>query len=311
MAQPVIDFFSFVMSTSVVYLLSGLGMVLSGRSGIFLVFNEGVMQASASVGFLAAYFTGGNLFLGLVGGALTAAVFGLLLSVFCVTLKQNQFVVGLSLFIMGEGVANYVYKIAFLNTSVTPRIPTLQPLRIPYLSDIPYIGQILFSQNAVFYFSVLLAICIWYLLYRTNSGLNIRAVGERPRVADTMGVNVFLIRYLSTIAGSALLGLAGAYLPFFYTGAYTYSLVNGRGWISIAVALLGGWAPIKTLLAAIIFSGFDVFSIYGQLLNLPVPADFLLMVPFIATLLILIQVYRTAELPQALGKNYNRESLEE
>ncbi|MEM0118048.1 MAG: ABC transporter permease [Conexivisphaerales archaeon] len=311
MAQPVADFFSFVLSTSVVYILSGLGMVLSGRSGVFLVFNEGVMQASASLGFLIAYFTNGNLLLGLLGGAMTAALFGLLLAFFCITLKQNQFIVGLSLFIMGEGVANYAYKLAFSTGSIVPRIPTLQPVNIPILSRLPYIGPILFSQNGVFYFSVVLAVAIWYLLYKTDYGLKVRSVGERPRVADTLGINVFRTRYLLTIAGSALIGMAGAYLPFFYTGAYTYSLVNGRGWISIAVALLGGWAPIKTLFAALIFSGFDVFSIYGQLLNLPIPADFLLMAPFIATLAILIQVYRTAELPQALGKNYDRESQEE
>ncbi|MDG6935023.1 MAG: ABC transporter permease [Nitrososphaerota archaeon] len=308
MTSTIADFFAFALGVSVIYILAAQGMTLAGRTGVFLVYNEGVMQASASAGFLAAYLNNGNLLIGFAAGAIAGGLFGVLMSFLSVSLKQNQFVVGLSLLILAEGAGNFMYKAAIGETFSPPSVPTLHGFQIPYVSSIPYIGQILFQQNPVFYASIFASILIWYVLYRTPYGLNVRAIGENPRVADTQGLNVHLTRYVYTFLGSALIGIAGAYIPFFLTGSYTESLVSGRGWISIAVTLLGGWKPLNVVASGLVFAGFEVFSVYGQLLGLPVSSDFLLMVPFIATLLILIQVYRNAELPQGLGRNYDRES---
>jgi ABC-type uncharacterized transport system permease subunit len=308
MTNTIVDFLSFTLGVSVIYILAAQGMTLAGRTGVFLVYNEGVMQASASAAFLASYLSSGNLLLGFVAGALAGGLFGLLMSVLSVTLKQNQFVVGLSLLILAEGIGNFMYKAVIGQTITPPTIPTLHGVLIPYISKIPFLGPIVFQQNPMFYLSIAISVFVWFLMYRTSYGLNVRATGENPRVADTQGINVHLTRYTYTFFGSALIGLAGTYIPFFLTGSYTESLVSGRGWISIAVTLLGGWKPLNVMLSGLVFAGFEVFSVYGQLLGLPVSSDFLLMIPFIATLLILIQVYRNAELPQGLGKNYDRES---
>ena len=311
MVAPVVEFFTFVLSTSVIYIFSGVGLAVAGRIGNFLVLQEGVMQLSGSVAFLVAYLAGGNLALGLLAGAIMAGAYGLIFCVFSVTLKQNQFIVGLTLFIMASGMANFLYGAVIPKSQTLASIPTLQGVHIPLLSDIPYIGPILFSQNAVFWLAIGIAVAFWYLLFRTNYGLNVRSVGESPRVADTLGIGVTRTRYLFTILGTMVIGLAGAYIPLFFTGAYSPSLVNGRGWIAIAVVLLGAWNPVRTVVAGLIFAGFEVFSTYGMVLNLPVSSDFLLMIPFIVTLVVLIQVYRTAELPHALGRVYDRESVEE
>jgi len=304
------DFFSLAVAVSVPYILAGQSMTLAGRTGVFLVFNEGVMLASASSTFLVAYLTG-NILLGLLAGALTGAVFGLIMSFFSVTLKQDQFVVGLALFIMGVGVANMLYKIVIGVVSTPPQVPTLKGIGIPLLSDIPFLGPVIFDQSGMFYFAVALSLALWYFLYRTRYGLNLRSVGENPRVSDSLGINVFRTRYLATIVAGMIMGLAGGYLPLYFTGTYTPALVGGRGWIAIALTLFGRWSPLPVLGGALVFSVADVFGTYGQILDLPVSPYFLFMVPFIVTLVILVQVYRKAELPQALGKAYDRESVED
>ena len=285
-AASVTDFFTLTVAVSVPYILGGEGMTLAGRSGIFLVFNEGVMLTSASTTFLVTYFAGGNIIVGLVAGALMAGLFGLVMSFFSVTLKQNQFVVGLSLYVAAVGIADFMYT-AVVGVSISPpQIPVLQPVHIPLLSGIPFFGSVLFSQNAMFYFALLVAGGLWYFLYRTRYGLNLRSVGENPRVADSLGIRVARTRYLATIVGSMIMGIGGAYLPLYFTGVYTSSLVNGRGWIIIALTFFGRWDPISVVFAAFLFAGAEVFSIYGQILKLPVPYQFMLMNPFILTLVI-------------------------
>lgn len=311
MTDLVTDFFRVAVAVSVPYILGGQAMTISGRSGIFLVFNEGVMLASASATFLATFLSGGNIIIGLLAGAAMGGFFGLVMGYFSITLKQNQFVVGLALLVAAVGIANFMYSVFIGVVIKPPQIPTLLPVHIPLLSDIPYLGPVLFSQNLMFYFAVILPILVWAFLYRTRYGLNFRSVGENPRVADSLGINVSLTRYAGAVAGGIVMGIAGGYLPLYFTGTYTPSLVNGRGWIVIALTLFGRWNPIPVMLGALLFAAAEVFGIYGQILNLPVPSQFLLMIPFIVTLAILVQTYRKTELPEGLAKNYDRESAED
>ncbi len=310
-AEQIVLYFKYVLLMMVPYILAGLGMSISGRSGIFIVYNEGLMLAGASATFLTVYFTGGNILLGLLAGMAMGALFGLIMAYFSVTLKLNQFVVGLALFIMGEGIGNLMYKLLIGVQLTPPRIPLLPDVYIPLLSDIPIIGPVIFQQNALFYFAIILAIIIHYFMFKTPWGLNFRSVGEDPKVADSMGIDVFKVRYLATIVGSMLIALAGSYLPLVFTGTYTESLVGGRGWITIALTLFGKWSPILITLGSTIFAGTEVLVYRLQVFGLALPYQFLLMIPFIVTLVILIQVYRRAEVPQALGKPYDREAIEE
>ena len=215
------------------------------------------MLVGASVGFLVSYLTGSNLLGALVAMAV-GGLFGLLLAYFTTTLKMDQFVVGLALFFIGMGLSSLLPKLAIGVTLTPPVIPTLPDIAVPLLSKIPFIGPILFNQNILVYISVLASIGLWYILFHTNLGLRLRSVGENPKAADALGINVVRNRYLTSIIGGMFIGLAGAYLPMVYTGTFTDLMIKGRGWIAIALTFFGGWSPIPILLGSLFFAAIEV-----------------------------------------------------
>jgi simple sugar transport system permease protein len=220
---------------------------------------------------------------------------------------MNQFVIGLALFFICLGLSTLLPKIAIGITLQPPLIPTLPDVPIPGLSEIPILGDILFNQNALVYFTILLSIFLYYLLYRTSIGLELRSVGENPKAADSLGVNVFLTRYLTATVGGMLMALAGAYLPMVYTGTFTQGMAQGRGWIAIALTFFGGWRPDLIFLGALFFAGVEVLALRVQVANIGVPYQFLLMLPYIATFLVMIFASRRVRAPAFLGQNYDRE----
>jgi simple sugar transport system permease protein len=304
-----IQFVSFgrlVMLAMVPYILASQGTMLGGRSGLFSVNQEGLMLLGASVGFLGAYLYGSLLY-GMILAMLAGALFGLALAYFTTTLKMNQFVIGLSLFFICLGLSTLLPKIAIGITLQPPLIPTLPDVPIPGLSQIPILGDIFFNQNVLVYFAILLSIFLYYLLYKTSIGLELRSVGENPKAADSLGVNVFRTRYVTAIVGGMLMGLAGAYLPMVYTGTFTQGMAQGRGWIAIALTFFGGWRPDLIFLGALFFAGVEVLALRVQVGNVGVPYQFLLMLPYIATILVMILASRWVRAPAFLGQNYDRE----
>jgi simple sugar transport system permease protein len=157
------------------------------------------------------------------------------------------------------------------------------------------------------YFSILLSLALWYFLYRTQRGLELRAVGENPMAADSLGINVVRARYWTAILGGALIGLAGAYLPMVYTGTFTEAMTRGRGWLAIALTFFGGWSPLTILTGSLFFAGVEVLAFRAQVIGLALPYQYLLMVPYLATILIMILTFRKARVPAFLGQNYDRE----
>lgn len=292
------------------YALASLGIMIGGRVGIFNVSGEGLMLLTASAAFLVTYYTG-SAALGILCSLALGAIFGAVLAFFSEELKVNQFIVGLTMFILTLGLGSFLYKISIGVVLTPPRIEVLPRLPIPLLRDIPIIGQAFFAQNILVYITVILALIIQYLLFSTGFGLNVRSIGESPRVADALGVNVMLYRYLFTILGSMLIGLAGAYLPLCLTGSFTDTIVGGRGWISIAIAIFGKWSPLQILLGSLVFGGIDVTNYWLQAQRVAIPYQFLQMLPFLVTLAILIRTSRRAEMPLAIGKPYDREAIEE
>jgi ABC-type uncharacterized transport system permease subunit len=301
---------SYIMVLMVPYTLAALGVMISGRVGVFNVSTEGVMLSAASAGFLTTYFTG-SFTLGLLAGMGIGALLGVIMTLFTNTLKLDQFIVGLTLFIFGIGLGGFMYKEAIGVTLTPPRVNLLPKISIPLLSKIPFIGSVFFQQDAMVYITIILVFLLHYMLYHTHYGLALRSVGENPRAADALGVNVFMMRHLYTILGSTLMGLAGAYLVVAFTGTYTDTIVSGRGWISIAIALFGKWSPIPVWIGALIFAGIEVLVYTLQSMGVNIPYQILLMLPFIVTLLILIYTSRKALMPGALGKPYDREAIEE
>lgn len=288
------------------YVLVGQGTMISGRAGVFIVAQEGIMLAGASVGFLAAFHFG-SLGMGLLAALLIGGLFGLALAYFTTTLKLDQFVVGLALYFIGLGLSTLLYKIVVGVTLQPPLIATLPNLPIPLVRNIPVLGPILFNQNILVYGSVVLSILLYYLLYQTSYGLAWRAVGENPRAADSMGINVTLVQYSAVIIGSMLMGVAGAYLPMVYTGTFTAGIVQGRGWLAIALTFFGGWRPPLILVGALFFATVEVISLRAQILGSAIPYQFLLTLPYLTTILVMIFAFKWAKTPAFLGLNYDRE----
>jgi len=302
----IVNFARLVMLALVPYVLASQGTMLGGRTGIFNVAQEGIMLVGASVGFLGAYLYG-NLFYGLLLAMLVGGLVGLALAYFTTTLKMNQFVIGLALFFFCLGLSTLLYKFVIGVSLQPPLIPTLQGVPIPGLSQIPILGDILFNQNWLVYIAILLSIFLYYLLYKTSIGLELRAVGENPMAADSLGVNVALMRYTTAIVGGALIGLAGAYLPMVYTGTFTAGIVRGRGWLAIALTFFGGWSPHLIFLGSLFFAGIEVLSFRVQVVGLGIPYQFLLMLPYVATILVMVFAFKWVRVPAFLGQNYDRE----
>lgn len=289
------------------YLLASLGTMLGGLAGVFSVSQEGVMLLGASVGFLISYSTGSTA-VGILLAAAVGALFGFALGWATTVLRLDQFVVGLALFFAATGLAGLLFRVVIGQTGQTPLVDTLPRLEIPLLSDIPLLGTALFSHNVLVYFAALLTVGLWFFLYRTRAGLNLRSVGENPKAADSLGIPVKSIRLWTTAAGGALMGIAGAYLPLVYTGTFTEGIVGGRGWLAIALTFFGGWRPQYIAAGALFFATMDVVALRAEVSGIDIPSQVLLVVPYIATLIVMVFALRWARVPEFLGKNYDRES---
>lgn len=295
------------MLTLVPYVLASQGTMLAGRAGVFNVSQEGIMLVGASVGFLGAYLSGGSLLQGIVLAMVVGGLFGLALAYFTTSLKMDQFVIGLALFFIGLALSTLLYRLAIGVTLTPPLIPTLREIPVPGASRIPVLGAIFFNQNMLVYGTVLLSLVLYWFLYYTGPGMTLRAVGENPMAADSLGVNVRLVRYLTAVVGSMIIGLAGAYLPMVYTATFTEGMVRGRGWLSIALTFFGGWSPHLILLGALLFAGVEVLAFRMQVTGVGVPYQLILMLPYLVTIAVMIPASRRLRVPAFLGKNYDRE----
>lgn len=304
--STITDFLKLTFLSMVPFVLASQGTMLSGRTGVFNVAQEGIMLVGASVGFLVSYVTGSNL-VGALVAMLVGGLFGLILAYFTTSLKMDQFVIGLALFFIGTGLSSLLPKLVIGVTLTPPLVPTLPDIAIPLLSKIPILGPVLFKQNILVYFSILLSIGLWYALYRTNMGLRLRSVGENPKAADALGISVVSNRYITAILGGMLIGLAGAYLPMVYTGTFTDLMVKGRGWIAIALTFFGAWSPLPILFGSLFFAAVEVLSFRFQVVSSVIPYQVLTMLPYIATIIVMIFTFGKSRVPAFLGQNYDRE----
>ena len=287
-------------------LIAATGEMITEQSGIFNVSLEGMMTLAASVGFLVSYFTGSNV-VGIFAAMLATAILGAVLGYSAVYLRADQVVMGLGLLVLGLGLSSLLYRLFIGIRILLPQIPVFPSMNIPLLSNIPYIGKIFFSQPALVYVAYLLVPMVGFVLYRTPLGLRLRACGTNPRGLDTLGINVFRIRLLGTIVGSTLVGLAGAYLPMVLTGAFTDGMVGGRGWLALQVVIFGRWLPRGVVIGSLLFAYVESLQFRLAMMVTAVPSQLFLALPYVAAIIVLVQVYRRAEGPESLMKPYNRE----
>ncbi len=292
---------------SVPIVLAAVGEAISERAGVLNIGVEGMMVVGAFMGFVAAASTGGNYVAGMAAAALGGAVMGLIMAIFAVTLRANQNVTGISLLVLSNGVAIFFFRFLYGVTSRVPRITPMPAVHIPLLSQIPVLGPVLFSQNMMVYVMLILVGLAAVLLFRTPLGLRIEAAGENPHAADSVGINVPLLRYVAVIVGGALAGMGGAYISIGELGLWTDGLVGGRGFIALALVNFGGWNPIGALGGGLLFGLIESTQTRLQSMGVPFPAQVMISMPYLLTIIVLVLGYRRGrKSPGGLAEPFKR-----
>jgi ABC-type uncharacterized transport system permease subunit len=282
-------------------LICGLGEVFAERSGVINVGLEGMMLFGAFFAYFGALVTN-NPIIGLLAGMVAGIMVSLIFGYFTVSLGLNQVVTAVGINILALGVTTYSARL--VGTGIT--VPGFPEYHIPLLYQIPVVGEILFGQSILAYVGLLMVPLLMFVLYKTTLGLRIRAVGEDPLAASTVGVNVKRTRFIGVVFGGLMAGFAGAYLPLAYLSTFSENMTGGRGYIALACVILGTWDPLKLLGATLLFGLVDAFSFRIQTTGLlPTSAfPFLVMLPYVLALVVLIGVARRAAGPKSLGKPY-------
>ncbi|MFT5503469.1 MAG: ABC-type uncharacterized transport system permease subunit [Gammaproteobacteria bacterium] len=286
-------------------IIVALGQLVAEKSGVLNLGAEGMMAMGAVSAFVITHHTG-NPWLGVLAGLLAGMLMSGLFAIVVLTLMGNQVASGLALSIFGVGLSAFIGK-----PYESEILQTVGSLRIPLLADIPVLGPALFDHQALVYFSwVLFAGLVWFL-YRSRPGLVLRAVGESPSSAHSIGYPVIRIRYMATLFGGAMAGIGGAFLSVFYTPLWVEGMVSGRGWIAIALVVFATWRPFRVLVGAYLFGGVMVAQLFvqGSGLDINIPSQFLSALPYLATIVVLVIISRdqnTVRLnaPVSLGQPY-------
>lgn len=284
------------------YLLAALGEMFTQRSGIYNLGLEGVMLMGAFFGFYTA-LTSGSAYLGLGAAILVGGLMGLVMAFVSVTLKAEQGISGIGLFILGWGLSGLFYR---LYVGGITTIEGLNPVKVPVLGDIPLIGPTLFEHNIVVYLAFLLVPVAWLIMYKTTWGLKVRAVGTTPQAADTLGVSVEGVRYQCLILGSMLAGLAGAALTIGNTHMFADNITAGRGFIAVALVYFGRWSPWGILAGSLLFSMADSIQLWVQVLGINFPYELAVILPYVVTIIALAMTFGRIWAPAALGRPFER-----
>ena len=291
------------LSAGTVLAIAALGLLINEKAGVVNLGAEGMMLCAAIAGFATVVHTG-NTWLGfaagMAAGALLAAVFGVLV----IWLNTNQYATGLALSLFGAGFSAFV-GIKY----VQEKLPEQTQHALPFLSDIPFLGVALFRQHPMVYIAVGIAVGLIWFLGRTRAGLVLRSVGESPESAHALGYPVRRIRLAAVIAGGALCGLAGAYVSVVYTPLWVEGMIAGKGWIALALTTFATWRPARVLLGAYLFGGVTMLQFHLQGMGVDVAPQFLTMLPYLATILVLVLISRNplwirVNMPTSIGKPF-------
>ncbi len=284
------------------FLYAAIGETFSQTAGVVNLGVEGIMLLSGYAAFYVALTTG-NLWLGLLAAVLVGLLMGLLMSFISVTLKAEQGISGIGLYMFGLGLSSLLFKI-MIGTVKT--IIGFQPVNIPVLANIPVIGPILFQNSLPVYGAFLLVPIAWWVLEKTTLGLKIKSVGQNPAAADSLGINVDRIRYFSVCLGSVLAGLAGASLSIALVNLFQDNLTAGQGFIAVALVYFGGWNPWGVMGGALLFSVVNSLQLWMQVLGVKISSDVAVMLPYLLTIAALMVTVNRARQPAALNKPFER-----
>jgi ABC-type uncharacterized transport system permease subunit len=284
------------------YLYATLGETFGQRSGLVNLGVDGIMLMGAYVAFYTAFNTGSPI-LGLLAAIVIGGIMGALMAFFSVTLKAQQGISGIGVYLFGLGMSNLLFRKTLGTVETVSGFP---PIHFPVLSDLPVIGPIFFDHNVLVYGAFVLVPISWFVLNKTTLGLKIRAVGENPEAADSLGVSVERVRYFAETVGGILAGVAGASLSIALLNVFQQNLTSGMGFIAVALVYFGGWRMVGALAGSMLFSTVNALQLWMQVLGIPVPPDFALMLPYVLTILVLAFAAGRMRAPKALSKPFER-----
>lgn len=289
-------------------LLAALGELITERSGVLNLGVEGTMVMGGFAGFLATHLTG-SLWMGVLWAMIAGATMSALMAFVVVLLKADQTIAGLTINIIAAGVSLYLFRITFVGraTENLATVETFEAVPIPLLSKIPFLGETLFNQNVLTYIALIFVLLIYLFLYQTKYGLILRSIGDNPRAVDMKGVKVTLYQFLGVVFGGIMAGLGGSFLTLASAGLFSPGIVAGRGWIALAIVILGNWKPVNIMLAALFFGFLDTFQLQVQGIGVNFPYQILVAMPYILTIVVLVVGRGKSGSPLALGKPYLRE----
>lgn len=284
-------------------LLAAIGELVVERSGVLNLGVEGMMIMGAVTGFGVALMTG-NPFLGALAAIIVGALFSLLFAFLTLTLVTNQVATGLALTLLGLGLSGMIGESFVGQPGV--RLPRLD---VPFLSELPIVGRLVFSQDLIFYVSVFLTVGVAWFLFYTKAGLTLRSVGDNHASAHALGIKVVRIRYMAVLFGGACAGLAGAHLSLVYVPQWVENMTAGRGWIALALVVFASWRPLRVLAGAYLFGAVSIGQLHAQALGIGIPSQLLSALPYIATIVVLVLISRNRRLtmvntPASLGRPF-------
>jgi general nucleoside transport system permease protein len=306
MLDVITNFLATDIRTAIPILIAALGFIYSERAGIVNIGAEGIMLIGALAGVAGSFYTG-SAWYGVILAMIVCAAVALLFAFLTVTVRADQVVVGAALNILGLGLTTTLARVIFGVNTAPPKIDAFTNIPIPLLSDIPVIGPVLFNQNAIAYLTYILIPVLHFILFKTDIGLKIRAVGEHPKACDTVGINVYKVRYATIIFSGAMAGLAGSYVSLCLLSFFTENMIAGRGFIALAAVIFGKYRPLGALVAALVFGAGDALQFRLQAVGTQIPFQFLLMVPYVLTILALAGFVGRNKGPAASGVPYVKE----
>ena len=309
-AAIIINILAATIRISTPLLLAALGELVTEKAGILNLGVEGTMLMGAFISFLVANQTESQ-WLGLLAAIITGGIISLIMAFMSSTLKVDQVVTGLSINLLGSGVSLFWYRSAFPDFSLSeadlPTIAVMELVKIPFLSEIPYLGPILFSQRLLTYIALLAVPAVWFFLYHTKYGLQIRGLGENPRAVDMKGLNVTRLQYLAAVFGGMMAALGGSFLTLGSTIRFFPEITAGRGWLAIVIVIAGNWQPTRILIATLLFAFLDAFQLQVQGFGVQIPYQILLAMPYILAILVMMGGRLRSVAPRHLGIPYQRE----
>ena len=277
-----------------------LGALICEKSGVLNLGIEGIFVVGAMSGWMAVWL-GAGLWGGVLVAALAGGFFGLIHAILTVPLGLSQHVSGLGVTLFATSVSYFSYRTALPTVTSPPRIEPFRALDIPLLSDLPFFGPVLFQQTALTWLALFMVGLVWYVMNRTALGVAVKAVGDNPNSVDAQGLSVYALRMGAVVAGSALMALGGAFLTMSAFDAFFFGMVNGRGWVCIALVIFASWRPGKALLGALLFGAFDALQVRLQTeVGALVPSQVFLAAPYVLSIFALVIAARSADYPRAL-----------